>query len=230
QFNKGKLKTGSDNGLYEFTVGSEISVFKGCGLGGTSLVNANVAIRPDPRVLNDPCWPSAIRNDLKSLEEGMERAWEMLKPNPYPENKNGYPVLKKTEAMRISAEYMSEEFRLLDITVNFEDKEQNHVGVRQSKCINCGDCVTGCNSGAKNTTAMNYLPDAYNHGAEIFTNIDVSHIKKFEDQWKVCFFPLNYEREKFDSPPMFILAYMLILDAGSLGSTEILLDRKSVVQ
>lgn len=223
QFNKGKTEKGSNNGLYEFTVGSEISVFKGCGLGGTSLVNANVSIKPDPRVLTDPCWPAALRNDIQSFEEGMQRAWDMLKPNPYPENKNGYPVLKKTEAMRMSAGYMSEEFRLLDINVNFEDTEQNHVGIKQPKCNNCGDCVTGCNRGAKNTTAMNYLPDAYNHGAEIFTNLDVTYIKRKADNWQVYFYPLNAGREKFDSPPLFVEAASVILSAGSLGSTEILL-------
>src|SRR5690554_870678 len=223
QFNKGKKETGWGNGLYEFTVGSEISVFKGCGLGGTSLVNANVSIKPDPRVLEDPCWPEAIRNDRASFEEGLEHAWEMLKPNPYPENKNGYPVLKKTEAMRISAEFMSEDFRLLDINVNFEDKEKNHVGVKQPKCINCGDCVTGCNSGAKNTTAMNYLPDAVNHGASIFTNIKVLYLERSNGLWQVFFQPLNTGRENFDAPPMFIQAERVILGAGSLGSTEILL-------
>src|SRR5690606_36485350 len=71
QFNKGKTETGSENGLYEFTVGSEISVFKGCGLGGTSLVNAIVSIKPDPRVLADPAWPSALRNNLQSFEDGL---------------------------------------------------------------------------------------------------------------------------------------------------------------
>lgn len=223
QFNKGNMDAGSENGLYEFTVGSEISVFKGCGLGGTSLVNANVSIRPDPRVLVDPCWPTALRNDPQSFEEGLQRAWDMLKPNPYPENKNGYPVLKKTEAMRMSAEFMSEEFRLLDINVNFEDKEQNHVGVKQPKCSNCGDCVTGCNRGAKNTTAMNYLPDAFNHGAEIFTNLNVTYIKRNQDHWRVYFYPLNTGREKFDAPPLFVQAERVILSAGSLGSTEILL-------
>ncbi len=223
QFNKGQTQSGAENGLYEFTVGSEISVFKGCGLGGTSLVNANVSIKPDPRVMEDPVWPEAIRSDLASFEEGLQRAWDMLKPNPYPENKNGYPVLKKTEAMRKSAAFMSEEFRLLDINVNFEDKEKNHVGVQQPKCTNCGDCVTGCNIGAKNTTAMNYLPDAVNHGAAIFTNIKVLHIKRNNGLWQVYFQPLNTGREKFDAAPMFIQAGSIILGAGSLGSTEILL-------
>src|SRR4029453_15402379 len=44
----------------------------------------------------------------------------------------------------------------------------NAAGVEQVACTMCGDCVTGCNHGAKNTVAMNYLPDAVAHGAEIF--------------------------------------------------------------
>src|SRR6185503_20273343 len=37
------------NGLYEFHISENNTVFKGFGLGGTSLVNANVAIEPEPR-------------------------------------------------------------------------------------------------------------------------------------------------------------------------------------
>lgn len=36
--------------LYDFCVNDDIAVFKGCGLGGTSLVNANVSLEADPRV------------------------------------------------------------------------------------------------------------------------------------------------------------------------------------
>lgn len=211
------------NGLYEFTIGDGISVLKGCGLGGTSLINANVSIKPDPRVMDQPEWPNAIRNDLPSFYEGLEKAWGMLKPNTYPEKQNGYPVLHKTQAMRKSAERMAEEFRLLDINVTFEDKKDNEVGISQPKCTNCGDCVTGCNVGAKNTTAMNYLPDAFNHGAEIFTEINVRHVQKTENGWRVFFNPMLTGREVFDAPEMFIEAENVILGAGSLGSTEILL-------
>ena len=220
-FVRGKSSSLENNGLYEFTMGNGINVFKGCGLGGTSLVNANVSIKPEERVMQDKMWPEAIRQDLASFEEGVNRAWDMLKPNPYPENKGGYPILKKTEAMRKSAEYMSAPFRLLDINVNFENKT-NHVGVKQAKCTNCGDCVTGCNIGAKNTTAMNYLPDAYNHGAEIFTSINVRYVKKFQAYWQVFYHPIGIGRDNFDAPLLFIKAKNVILSAGSLGSTEIL--------
>jgi len=141
---------------------------------------------------------------------------------PYPEGQHGYPVLAKTEGMRKSAIAMQEHFRLLDINVTFEDKV-NHVGVKQAKCTNCGDCVTGCNHGSKNTTAMNYLPDAVNHGAEIFTEIGVSHIEQNGKKWLVHCNLYNSGREKFDAPPMVIAADNIFISAGSLGSTEILL-------
>src|SRR5258706_14349660 len=47
-------------GLYELLTHPEISVLKGSGLGGTSLINANVAIPPDREVFEQFNWPSAI--------------------------------------------------------------------------------------------------------------------------------------------------------------------------
>jgi cholesterol oxidase len=222
QINKGKTTIGDRNGLYDFVVGDDISVFKGCGLGGTSLVNANVSIKAEDRVFDDTIWPEALRKNMGTLRDGIDKAWEMLKPVPYPEGQNGYPVLAKTEGMRKSASEMNEQFRLLDINVTFEDKV-NHVGVQQSRCNNCGDCVTGCNHWAKNTTAMNYLPDAVNHGAEIFCEVGVSHVAWANGAWLVYFNLFNTGREKFDAPPMFIRAENVFLCAGSLGSTEILM-------
>ena len=222
QMATGKKHLGSENGLYEMVIGKEISVFKGCGLGGTSLVNANVSIEAEERVFDDPKWPEALRQDRQGLDMGIARAREMLRPTPYPENNNGYHKLAKTEAMRQSAQAMGEKFRMLDINVNFK-QQRNHVGVEQQACSNCGDCVTGCNRGAKNTTAMNYLPDAKNHGAEIFTEVAVSHVEKQTHGWLVFFNMLGADRDKFDAPPLFVRAQKVFLCAGSLGSTEILM-------
>ena len=55
---------GRSTGLYDFHVNEDINVFVGCGLGGTSLVNANVALRAEPRVFEDSGWPQALRDDL----------------------------------------------------------------------------------------------------------------------------------------------------------------------
>ena len=47
-------------GLFELLTYPDISVIKGSGLGGTSLINANVAIEPDREVFEQFHWPTAI--------------------------------------------------------------------------------------------------------------------------------------------------------------------------
>ena len=47
-------------GLFELLNYPDISVIKGSGLGGTSLINANVAIEPDHEVFEQFNWPAAI--------------------------------------------------------------------------------------------------------------------------------------------------------------------------
>jgi len=225
QFNVHGKQLGSETGLYDFHVNNDINVLTGCGLGGTSLINANVSIEPEDRVFDDPRWPKALTNDLAAFKKGIIRAKEMLDPQPYPEGKNGYAQLSKTAAMKIAAEKVKGQFYLTDINVTFEDKI-NKTGIEQKKCNNCGDCVTGCNVSAKNTTLMNYLPDARNHGAEIFTELSVKYVEKSGEDWLVYFQIMNAGREKFDAPLMFVKAKMVILGAGTLGSTEILLRSK----
>ncbi|WGV26140.1 GMC family oxidoreductase N-terminal domain-containing protein [Halotia branconii] len=213
-------RIGSRTGLYDFHVNRDINVFVGCGLGGTSLVNANVSLQAEPRVFTDQRWPQELRDDVETLiAEGYRRAEEMLKPNSYPED---FPPLPKLQALEKSAEYLNENFYRPPINVTFEDKV-NHVGVEQKACNLCGDCVSGCNNKAKNTVLMNYLPDAKNHGAEIYIQVSVRQIERQGDRWLVHFQLLNAGQEKFDAPTMFVSADIVVLAAGTLGSTEILL-------
>ena len=59
-----ELDLGSRTGLYDFHVSRDINVLVGCGLGGTSLINAGITELPDPRVFDDPRWPAALRGDI----------------------------------------------------------------------------------------------------------------------------------------------------------------------
>lgn len=216
--------TGSSTGLYDFRINPDISVFMGCGLGGTSLVNANVSLSADPRVFQDPCWPVELRNDLPTLlKDGYDRAQEMLKPVPYPES---FPPLLKLQALQKSAAALNTPFYRPPINVTFQDGV-NHVGVQQRACNLCGDCVSGCNDFAKNTVLMNYLPDARNHGAEIFTQVAVRWLECKDGRWLVHYQLLDSGRETFDAPLMFISADIVVLAAGTLGSTETLLRSKA---
>ena len=118
---------------------------------------------------------------------------------------------------------MGQKFYRPPINVNFTVEGANHVGVEQHKCTDCGDCVTGCNYAAKNTLIMNYLPDAVNHGAEIFTEISVRWIERKNNQWVIQCEVLGVGREKFKAPMVAVTADVVVVGAGTLGSTEILL-------
>lgn len=219
---KGHL--GSKTGLYDFHINKDINVLVGCGLGGTSLINANVSLRAEPRVFQDPCWTPELQNDADTLlAEGYQRAEEMLKPVPYPDR---LPTPTKTKALEKSATYMNERFYRPPINVNFEE-QVNHVGVNQKACNACGDCVSGCNHNAKNTVLMNYLPDARNHGAQIFTQASVRWLERQGDRWLVHYEILGSGRDKFQAPDLFVSADIVVLTAGTLGSTEILLRSKA---
>lgn len=207
--------------LYDFRVNDDLHVLTGCGLGGTSLINANVALRADPRVFQHERWPQALRSDLGAVEDGYARAIEMLKPAQYP---TSCPELPKLAALEKAAAHLGKKFVRAPINVNFAFDGANHVGVEQHRCTYCGDCVAGCNYGAKNTTAATYLPDAKNFGAEIFTCVSVRTVERADPGWAVHYRCLETGRDAFgDEPLMTVTADVVLLAAGSLGSTEILL-------
>jgi len=200
-------------GLYELLNYPDISVIKGSGLGGTSLINANVAIRPDREVFEQFNWPSSITFD--ELAPYYQRAHDALAANPHP-----YAMqLAKVQALDRRAQQLGIHAQPLDIVVNFTVDGPNTYGVEQKPCINCGNCVTGCNVRAKNTLYMNYLPMAANAGATIFTQTKVEWLEKRPDGWRI------HGKHVDDSGGhSFTLdAHEIILSAGSLNSTEILL-------
>ena len=216
QFNVKGGRIGSPDALFEVHVNDDQYALVGCGLGGTSLINANVSLELDKRLLDQAHWPAAFRDDPHTIDPYYERAREMLSPNAYPDT---HPPLGKLEALEHSANTMGKRFYKTPINVNFDDKT-NKFGVPQPACTNCGDCVSGCNIGAKNTTLMNYLPDAVNHGAEVFTHAKVLWIERKDDLWRVH---LEHVGEGDADKPLCVTADHVILGAGALGSTEILL-------
>ena len=213
QLNGGKMRSGSRTGLFDFRLGADIHVLVGCGLGGGSLINAGVALEPDPRVFADPTWPEEIVSD-GLLALGFKRANAMLRPSRYA----AAPELTKYRALEAASAAFVVPPVAAPVVVSFEET-MNPAGVLQPACTLCGDCCSGCNVGAKNTVAMTYLPDAKAHGAEIFTELSVRHIAKGDGGWRVHFAPSDAK----DAAPAVIEAKTVVLAAGTLGSTEILL-------
>jgi cholesterol oxidase len=210
----------SHTALFDFRLNPDLNVVVGCGLGGTSLINANVSLPPDPRVLDDARWPTGFQADRKGLlADAFAHAIQMLRPVTLPE---GGPSLNKLTAHEKSAKAMGQSISRVPINVTFEDGV-NHVGVAQRACTLCGDCVTGCNIWAKNTTLMNYLPDAWNHGAQMFVGARVRYLTRQGHAWAVHFNTTSGGRETFNETMLSVTADIVVLAGGTLGSTEILL-------
>ncbi|HKX31447.1 MAG TPA: GMC family oxidoreductase N-terminal domain-containing protein, partial [Blastocatellia bacterium] len=162
-------------GLYDNHFSPDIGVLMGSGLGGTSLVNANVAIRPDAEVFEREPWPQAVRDLSRNGMLGIyyDRARATLFASQHPDALR----LSKVKALQKGAQGVTgAKFEIHDIAVNFRFEGLNQWGVQQHKCINCGDCTTGCNVGAKNTLDTNYLALAKRGGAEIFTQVECKHL------------------------------------------------------
>ena len=216
-------KFGSATGLMDFRFGEDIHILLGCGLGGTSLINANVCLKPDPRVFEDLVWPERLRKD-GTLMEGFARARRMLRPLTYSDT----PSLRKLDALGMSARALGTELEHPPLHISFEARA-NAANIVQPACTLCGDCCSGCNVGAKTTTVVTYLADAAAFGAEIFTELSVRFLSKNDDgSWTVHFKPVFPDRRNDDAglETQTLTASSVVLGAGTLGSNEILLRSK----
>ena len=214
-------------GLYEFDAFQDIAVIKGSGLGGTSLVNANVAIRPEPDVFD--AWPSALRQAAKIGETLPGSLWDYYKKAEVTLDISSHPTgssLKKFQALKVRASQLGQFVETLPLAVNFQKEgvevySGNGKSIVKHKCIDCGDCVTGCNVGAKNTLYMNYLPLAKTGGAHIFTQAEVNRVEKAPDgSWIVH---VTHRDDFLTSEDVTIRARIVISAAGALGSPRILM-------
>ena len=84
----------------------DITVVQGCGLGGTSLINANVALDTDKRVFESSVWPKEIKKDMNVIMNVDRKKYqEMMQWMEYPDS---FPKLKKIEAMKKCATAFSD--------------------------------------------------------------------------------------------------------------------------
>jgi cholesterol oxidase len=213
-----QARLGSPAGLYDVRLGEHMHILVGCGLGGGSLINAGVALRPDPRVFADAVWPRELAHD-PLLEAGFLAAARWLRPARDP----GAYERSKLQALRAASAALAVEPVAAPVTVSFQ-AIVNPAGIAQPACTLCGDCCGGCNVGAKNTVALTYLSDAAAHGAHIFTHAKVRHLAPDgKGGWQVHFAGQRGAPDAEAETLHTVSANLVVLGAGTLGSTEILL-------
>jgi cholesterol oxidase len=201
---------------------SDVDVICASGLGGTSLLNAAIASRPEALVWQQKAWPKELREDFENgtITNYMDKAQAVLHSTHHPDAMK----MRKTQLHKKLSEELGLPFDELLLNVNHtvKNNEKNDYGIPQNACTLCGDCCSGCNVGSKNVLSVNYLPMARNYGAEIYSLIEVKYVEKKNGKYIVHFvehsprFPYLKEEGK-------ISADSVIMAAGSMGSTEIML-------
>ncbi|MEM9273254.1 MAG: GMC family oxidoreductase [Cyanobacteria bacterium P01_F01_bin.143] len=226
-------------GMYDIWSFRDIAAVVSSGLGGGSLIYANVLIRKDEK------W--FVKEDLKQggyeywpvnrqeLDHHYDRAEKMLNAQRYPFNCAPYNKTPKTHALKSAAKELQLDWYLPKLSVTFAnagkkpviaepivEKYPNLHNRTRYTCDLCAECDIGCNLGSKNSLDYNYLTEAKRHDAELKTLCKVRYFEPLDGGgYKVHY--VHYDLEEAKESEHIITAHQLILSAGSLGSTYLLL-------
>ena len=148
----------------------DVTILAGAGVGGGSLVYANTLYRPDDSFYDDPQWRD-VADWRAELAPAFELASRMLGVTQNP------TVTPSDLAMKAVADQMGvgHTFALTPVGVFFgarpgvtvPDPYFGGAGPARTGCIQCGECMTGCRHGAKNTLVKNYLYLAERLGVQV---------------------------------------------------------------
>ncbi|MES0872614.1 alpha/beta fold hydrolase [Sinimarinibacterium thermocellulolyticum] len=213
----GKARGGE--ALFDVRADGDAGVVLANGLGGGSLINAGVMLEAPAEVF-DQRWPAALRTG-RTLRAFYAEARTLLGAQ-LGERANTIPAPLPAKARVLGR--LDAAAQPVPVTIAFEDRPSS-AGVALSACKRCGDCATGCNHGAKESLDTNLLVSAVRRGAEIWCGATVLRVQRAAGGagWAVEVTHTDEALRRCETGPRWIVAHRVILAAGSLGSTEILL-------
>ena len=213
------------------------------GVGGGSLIYANVLLRKDAKWFvtggeDGEDWP-VTRSDL---DPHYDRIEQKLAPQKYPLTQSPYDRTGKTLALRNAAAELELDWSLPNLAVTFanagrppvpgepivEQVPNLHKRTRLT-CRLCGECDIGCNEGSKNSLDHTILSEAVAQGAELRDLCEVRAIAPLPDgRFEVGYVrhELSREGHPHDTgalPQFAIHAGVVVVSAGTFGSTHLLL-------
>jgi cholesterol oxidase len=166
-------------GIQRVSLLKDVMILAGAGVGGGSLNYANTLYEPLAPFYSDPQW-GHITDWRAELAPFYDQATRMLGVVPNP------TITPADEVMREVAVEMGagETFGPTPVGVFFgepgvevDDPYFGGAGPTRRGCIQCGECMTGCRHGAKNTLLQNYLYLAEHAGAEVHPMTTVTAIR-----------------------------------------------------
>lgn len=126
-------------------------------VGGSTVINGGMAYRPPDRVLDD--W-SAISPELG--QDALDPFFDSVESRVNVEYQSESSVGEDSRIMTEGARKMGWSY-----TVN----QRN-----QKACVGSNNCGLGCPTGAKQSTLVTYMPDAFAHGARCLTEVRVERL------------------------------------------------------
>lgn len=236
-------------GMYNVWSFDKLGALVCSGLGGGSLIYANILIRKDPETFvrdEHESWPITYDD----LEEHYERVEQRLNAQRYPFEHEPYSRALKVFAMKEAAEGLDARLGISGVTweaprqaITFSNPgEAPRVGVEikdappsvhddphpRLTCVLSGECNLGCNYGSKNTVDLMFLGNAKRNGAVIRTSSEVKRVAEAEGGgYTVTVVDHTQLAEeglpRRDPPEETLRAPRVVFSAGTLGSTFLLL-------
>ncbi|MFD3497075.1 GMC family oxidoreductase N-terminal domain-containing protein [Streptomyces sp. NPDC058678] len=200
----------------------DVIVAAGAGVGGGSLVYANVMYRPPKPFYTDRQW-AHITDWESELAPYYDQASRMLGVVTNP------TVTACDKVMRAVATDMgvADSYQPAPVAVYFgepgkaaDDPFFGGAGPRRTGCTECGSCMTGCRVGAKNTLVKNYLYIAERAGAEVIPLTTVDAVRTRPDGSFVVDVHRTGKRSR--SSRRSLTAARVVLAAGTWGTQRLL--------
>ena len=207
-------------GIQRIDLLKNVLVMSGAGVGGGSLVYANTLYRPPTRFFKSGSWKE-ITDWEKQLEPYYDQAERMLGVEL---NKYFSPA---DEALKKASDRLGfgDSFQMAPLGIYFgepgiktSDPYFGGQGPERTGCINCGECMTGCRHGAKNTLVKNYLYLAEKLGTEIRPLTKVIDIEQILNGYRLTLI----QSDKLLPKKYTLEVPEVVVAAGALGSAKLL--------
>ncbi|WP_405647515.1 GMC family oxidoreductase N-terminal domain-containing protein [Streptomyces sp. NBC_00019] len=222
-------------GLQRIHLLGNVMVLAGAGVGGGSLNYANTLYVPPKPFFEDPQWRDITdwEEELKPYYDQAQRMLGVrLNPTMTPSD-----VHLKAAAQRMG---VGDTFHMAPVGVFFGDGQDadgtgkakpgervadpyfGGAGPDRKACTECGECMTGCRHGAKNTLNENYLYLAEKAGAVVFPMTTVVSVTDdSQGGYAIATLPTDQKRK---GKGRTFKARRVVLAAGTYG-TQTLLHR-----
>lgn len=222
-------------GIWQNTLLNDMMILHGSGVGGGSLVYANVLMEPDEKLFAVPEWRHFA--DWKSvLRPHYDTAKRMLGVTTNPRFWPADDILK-TAADDLQKGHT---FGPTEVAVFFNEVNPGELvsdpyfggeGPDRRGCTHCGACMVGCRENAKNTLVKNYLYFAQKWGTKVESESTVRDIRPLQGyqtdgaRYEVCYYRTTALLIK---PLKRVRARNVVVSAGAVNTIRLLLRCRDI--